>query len=198
MRSIEYRLNPMTRNVTQLLLDWREGDEQALEELLPMVYGELRRLAGSYLRNERSDHTLQPTALVHEAYLRLVNQDQVPWQNRAHFIGVAARIMRHILVDHARQHRALKRGGELQKIPLDDALGLFAKENIDLVDLDDALDQLTKRDARQGQVVELRFFGGLKNKEIAVAMSLSESTVKREWEHARAWLFRKLKEGQDG
>lgn len=189
----------MTRNVTQLLLDWRQGDEEALEKLLPLVYGELRRLAGSYLRNERSDHTLQPTALVHEAYLRLINQDQVEWQNRAHFIGMAARIMRNILVDHARQHRALKRGGDLQKIPLEDGLGIFTQENnVDLVDLDDALAQLTKRDVRQGQIVELRFFGGLRNKEIAVAMDLSESTVKREWEHARAWLFRKLKEGQDG
>jgi len=189
----------MAHNVTQLLLDWRQGDEEALEKLLPLVYGELRRLAGSYLRNERADHTLQPTALVHEAYLRLVNQDQVEWQNRAHFIGMAARIMRNILVDHARQHRALKRGGALQKIPLDEALGIVTQDhNVDLVDLDDALAQLTKRDARQGQIVELRFFGGLRNKEIAVAMDLSESTVKREWEHARAWLFRKLKEGQDG
>lgn len=160
---------------------------------MPLVYDELRRLANHYLRQERSDHTLQPTALVHEAYLKLIDQSRVDWQNRAHFFGVAAQSMRRILVDHARSHRASKRGGVQQKLALDEAVDYSQPRDIDLLALDDALNLLAKLDVRQSQVVELRFFGGLTIEETAAALGVSPATVKVDWSMAKAWLHREIK-----
>lgn len=160
---------------------------------MPLVYDELRRLANHYLRQERSDHTLQPTALVHEAYLKLIDQSRVDWQNRAHFFGVAAQSMRRILVDHARSHRASKRGGVQQKLALDEAVDYSQPRDIDLLALDDALNLLAKLDERQSQVVELRFFGGLTIEETAAALGVSPATVKVDWSMAKAWLHREIK-----
>ncbi|WP_287128293.1 sigma-70 family RNA polymerase sigma factor [Candidatus Cyanaurora vandensis] len=180
-------------DVTELLLDWRNGNSAALARLIPLVHAELHRIARSYLRQERTDHTLQATALINEAYLKLVDQTRVPWQNRAHFIAVSAQMMRRILVDHARSHRAEKRGGDLQKISLDDALGVSARErDVDLVALDEALTQLARLDTQQCQIVELRYFGGLTIEETATVLSISSATVKRDWSMARAWLRREL------
>lgn len=159
---------------------------------MPLVYGELRRLAQAYLRRERSDHTLQSTALVHEAFLRLVNQRNVQWKNRAHFFGIAAQLIRRILVDHARAHQAGKRGAGAFKLSLDEAIGVPDKQDLDLVALDDALQRLTGLDAQQGRIVELRFFAGLSIEETAEVLDISPATVKREWSTARAWLFRDL------
>jgi RNA polymerase sigma-70 factor, ECF subfamily len=178
-------------DVTQLLSDLRNGDESAAPRLMPLVYGELRRLAGHYMSRERSDHTLQPTALVHEAYLRLVDQNS-EWQNRAHFFGVAAQLMRQILVDHARTHRAAKRGGGQQKVPLDEALVFSEEKSAELLALNEALERLAKFDARQARVVELRFFAGLSVEETAEVLGVSGKTVQREWNVARAWLMREL------
>lgn len=178
--------------ITQLLVRWNDGDRAALDELLPLVYAELRRTADAYLRRERSDHTLQPTALVHEAYLRLIDRTGVNWQNRAHFFGTAARLMRQILVDHARQHTAQKRGGLRHRVTLDETIGFSAGRDLDLIALDDALTGLENLDADQSRIVELRFFGGLTIEETGVALGISPATVKREWRMARAWLQREM------
>jgi RNA polymerase sigma factor (TIGR02999 family) len=178
------------RDITALLKDWSGGDREALERLMPIVYGELKRLASSYLRSERPDHTLQPTALVHEAYLRLEGQRSVVWSNRAHFFGIAARIMRRILVDHARRRRAAKRDAAALRVTLvDDAAGDHAPE---LIALDSALTSLERLDPQQARVVELRYFGGLTVEETAEAAGISTATVKREWRTARAWLRREI------
>ncbi|HEV3334532.1 MAG TPA: sigma-70 family RNA polymerase sigma factor [Bryobacteraceae bacterium] len=181
-----------TADVTQLLVSWSTGNQAALEELMPLVYGELRRLASAYLRRERPDHTLQSTALVHEAFLKLVNQRDVEWRNRAHFYGIAAQIIRRILVDYARSHHAEKRGSGAVKLALDEALAVANRTDLDLVDLNEALEQLALMDPRQNRIVELRFFAGLSIEETAEVMQLSPATVKREWNSARAWLFREL------
>jgi RNA polymerase sigma factor (TIGR02999 family) len=166
-----------------------DGDGAAMDELLQLVYAELRRLAASYLRRERSDHTLQPTALVHEAYLRMVDQTQVRWQNRAHFFGVAAQMMRRILVDHARSQHAEKRGGDAQKLSLDENIDVSGERAADLVALDEALSRLAEIDPQKSRVVELRFFGGLSVEETAEVLGVSAPTVKRHWRLAKAWLF---------
>jgi RNA polymerase sigma factor (TIGR02999 family) len=182
----------MAANVTILLQQWSRGNEGAIEQLFPLVYDELRKLAGGYLRRERSDHTLQSTALVHEAFLRMVDQQAVEWQSRAHFFGIAARIIRQILVDHARARRAQKRGGDALTLPLDEALAMPERKNVDLVALDDALTALARLDERQAKVVELRFFAGLSIEETAEALRTSAATVKRDWVVAKAWLLREL------
>jgi RNA polymerase sigma factor (TIGR02999 family) len=165
-----------------------------LEDLLPGVYAELRRLAEAYLSRERPDHTLQPTALVHEAYLRLVDQRSVDWRNRAHFFGTAAEMMRRILVNHAHARRSVKRGGDMPRLALDDAVGFYEERDLDLVALDDALRELALLDARQSRVVELRFFAGLTIEETAEVLAISPATVKREWCLARAWLRREIRD----
>jgi RNA polymerase sigma factor (TIGR02999 family) len=174
--------------ITQLLIKWRNGDHAALDELLPLVYGELRRLAGYYLRQERPHHTLQPTALVHEAYLRLVGEKGIDWQNRAHFFGIAAVRMRHILVEHARSRRAAKRGGGEYRLSLSEADRLEEKCDVNLLALDDALQRLEALDPQKSRIVELRYFGGLTIEETAEALNVSPATVKRDWSMARAWL----------
>jgi len=179
-------------DITALLRAWSEGDPRAAENLLPLVYTDLRRRAGGYLRRERRNHTLNPTALVHEAYLRLVDQRHVTWQNRAHFFGIAAEMMRRILVDHARSHGAAKRGGTWCQVPFDDTVATSEPRCVDLVAVDSAVEELAQFDPRQARVVELRFFGGLSVEETAEVMSLSRATVKREWTMARAWLHRRL------
>lgn len=161
---------------------------------MPLVYNELRRLAGRYMRGERADHTLQPTALVHEAYPRLIGQHEVAWQNRSHFYGVAARLMRNILVDHARARQAHKRGGQEQKVTFDEALEFAGGERTDVLALDEALSRLAQRDPRQARIVELRFFGGLSENEAAEVLGISVRTVKRDWAVARAWLYREIGE----
>jgi len=167
-----------------------DGDRGVLDELLPLIYSELRKLASNYLRRERSGHTLQATALVHEAYLRLVDQNQVQWQNRAHFFGVAAQMMRRILVDHARAHDADKRGGEFQKLSLDENLEVSGgDQDLNLVALDDALNRLAELDPQKSKIVELRFFGGLSVEETAEVLNVSAPTVKRQWRMAKAWLY---------
>ena len=180
--------------VTRLLLRLTEGESTALEDLLPLVYAELRRLAASYLRRERVGHTLQPTALVHEAYLRLIDQTQVRWQNRAHFFGVAAQMMRRILVDYARSQQAEKRGGEFQKISLDERIDVSGQDSdLDLVALDDALNRLAEIDPQKSKIVEMRFFGGLSVEETAEVLGVSVPTVKRHWRLAKAWLYGEIK-----
>ncbi len=186
--------NDKTKEVTVFLKAWSGGDRQAADSLLSLVYKEMRKLAASYLQQQRSDHTLQPTALVHEAYLKLINSSQVNWQDRAHFFAVAAQTMRNILVDHARAVAADKRGGGLQKIELDEAVGFSDKQDVDLIDLDEALQQLAEQDELQSRIIELRFFGGLTIEETAEVLGVSPATVKREWAMARAWLFRRMKE----
>lgn len=182
-------------SVGVLLRAWGQGDLEARDELLPLVYRELRQRAAGYLRKERRDHTLEPTALVHEAYLRLIGQNRVAWKNRAHFLGVAAQMMRRILVDHARAHRAAKRPPPALKVELDDRIGASRSRAPDLLELDDALSELTCLDARMGRIMELRYFGGLSEQEVAKVMSLSRSTVTREWQTARTWLYRRLTTG---
>jgi len=184
---------PAPSEVTQLLVDWQNGSAEALDRLMPLVYGELRAMAGRYLSHERADHTLQSTSLVHEAYLKLIDQRQVHWQNRAHFLGIAAQMMRRILVDHARHEHRLKRGGPLPTLSLDAAVGVATPaRGIDLLALDKALDRLAVIDPQQSRLVELRFFSGLTIEEAAVALGTSPGTVKREWSTARAWLFREM------
>ncbi|MGP0017350.1 MAG: sigma-70 family RNA polymerase sigma factor [Candidatus Sulfotelmatobacter sp.] len=178
--------------VTQLLQGWREGDSKALDALLPLVYKELRRLAHFQLRNERADHTLQSSALVHEAYLRLVGVNPPRWESRTHFFAIAAQLMRQILVDYARRHRAAKRGGKVCKVSLQDAMVMPRQTDIDVIALDDALQTLTKIDERQGRVVELRFFAGLSLEEISRALNVGPATVQRDWTAARAWLYREM------
>jgi len=178
--------------VTELLVRWRGGDQDALQSLMPLVYAELRRLAQYYLRRERSDHTLSSTALVHEAYVRLAGQNPPEWQNRAHFFGIAARLMRQILIEHARSHSAIKRGGGVGKITLEETQALQEQTSIDIIALDGALDRLTAMDAQQGKIVELRFFGGLTIEDTSEVLGISPATVKRDWITARAWLHREI------
>ena len=180
------------QDLTQLLLNWQNGDKSALDEMTPVLYDELRKMARRLLSAERSDHTLQPTALVHEAYLRLVNQRAVDWRNRAHFLGVAATMMRRILINHAKANQAAKREGYAAAISLEDALGVFTNPQVDLLDLDHTLDKLSELDPQQGKVVELRYFGGLSIEETAEVMGISASTVKREWGTARLWLLQQM------
>jgi RNA polymerase sigma factor (TIGR02999 family) len=179
-------------DVTGLLKKWSQGDAAALDELMPLVERELRRLAGGYLRRERPDHTLQPTALVNEAYLRLIDQRGPQWQNRSQFFAVAAQIMRRILVDHARAHSAAKRGGPGYKFSLSDAEEFGKNPDLEIVALHEVLERLAEIDPQQSQVVELRFFGGLTIEETAEVMKVSHATIEREWTMARAWLHREL------
>lgn len=179
--------------ISVILKDWSGGNRASADVLLSLVYDELRKIASQYLRKERSGHTLQPTALVHEAYMKLIDISDINWQDRAHFFAVSANVMRHILVDHARAKLAEKRGGEAERIALDDAISLSTEQNIDLVELDEALKELAGFDEQQSRIVELRFFGGLTIEETAHVLGISPATVKREWSMAKAWLHRKLK-----
>jgi len=183
---------PAKRDVTQLLSRWTRGDRDALDALVPVVYGELRRMAARYLRRERPEHTLQPTALVHEAFLKLIDQREVRWQNRAHFFGVSAQLMRRILVDHARERAAGKRGGGRSHVPFEDVLAIGASNQIDIITVDDALHRLAAIDPDQVRLVELRFFAGLTIDETAEVLGWSSGSVKREWTVAKAWLQREL------
>ena len=179
--------------ITERLIAWNSGDAAARDDVIRVVYDELRRMANRYLRLERPDHTLQPTALVHEAYMRLIDQTQVNWQNRAHFFGVAAQLMRRILVDHARTKQRDKRGGSAPKLSLDEAIGASTERAADLVALDAALESLTQIDQRKGRVIELRFFGGLSVEETAEVLDVSPQTVLRDWKLAKAWLYQEMK-----
>jgi RNA polymerase sigma factor (TIGR02999 family) len=178
--------------VTQLLVRWRGGDREALDALMPLVYADLRRMARQYLHRERSDHTLQSTALVHEAYVRLIGQKLPEWQNRAHFFGVAARLMRQILVEYARGHQAEKRGGRLCKVTLDEGLMQPLPADVDVILLDDALEDLARLDPQQSRIVELRFFAGLSIHDTSEVLGISPATVTREWTTARVWLYREI------
>jgi RNA polymerase sigma factor (TIGR02999 family) len=180
------------QNVTQLLIGWGKGDKEALDQLVPIVYEELRRQAARYLRRERVGHTLQTTALIHEAYLRLVDQKNVHWQNRAHFFGIAAQLMRRILVDHARTKKRAKRGGSDVRVSLGDVQAVVKGKDLDVVALDEALDRLSEIDEQQSKIVELRFFSGLTVEETAEVLGISTATVKRDWSMAKAWLHREI------
>jgi RNA polymerase sigma factor (TIGR02999 family) len=186
-----------SQTLHKLLAHWQAGDQKALEALVPLVYNELHGLAHHYLRGERPDHTLQTTALINEAYLRLVEQGPFQTQNRGQFVALAATLMRQILVDYARSHRSAKRGNDC-KVTLHDELGAVKNEDLDVLALDDALKQLTERDPQQSQIVELRFFAGLTVEETASVLDISPATVKRDWSMARAWLSRQIKRGQGG
>jgi RNA polymerase sigma-70 factor (ECF subfamily) len=191
-------MEPPSGDITAMLVQIRRGNRGAEAELVPLVYQELRRLAAHYMRSERSPHTLQATALVHEAYIRLVGDAGIEWQNRAHFFGVAAQVMRRILVDHARQRDAAKRGGpSVRKISLDHALVVADQDTWQILELDQALDRLAAWDHRQCRIVELRFFAGMSVEETAEALSVSPTTVKREWSLAKAWLYGELKRATD-
>lgn len=184
--------NP-TANITQMLIDLTDGNQEVVNQILPHIYDELRRLAGSYLRRERSDHTLQPTALVHEAYMKLIDQKQVKWQNRAHFFGIAAQVMRRILMDHARKHLANKRGGNAEVLPLEEEILIVSNDRSnDLIALDDALEELGKMDPQKARIVELRYFGGLSIEETAEVIGVSVPTINRQWRLAKAWLYSQL------
>lgn len=185
---------PPSKDVTRLLVDWQNGNKEAMAALMPLIYDELHRLAGRYLRRERSDHTLQATALVHEVYMRMVDQTRMRWQSRSQFIGLAAQMMRRLLVDHARSHLYAKRGGGKPKVSLDEALHVSSEPHMDYVALDDALNRLAQIDPQQSRIVELRFFGGLTVEETADVVGISPATVKREWSTAKAWLLRELSE----
>jgi RNA polymerase sigma factor (TIGR02999 family) len=185
------------RDVTELLVAWGAGDEGALHRLLPIVHAELVRAAACRLRDERPDHTLQPAALVNEAYLRLVEIDRIRWQNRTHFFAMAARLMRRVLVDHARAHRSQKRGGGVHRTAFDESLLLPGRERDDLLSLHEALEALEKTDLRKSEVVALRFFGGLSVAETAEALGISEETVIRDWKFAKVWLLRELDRRRD-
>ncbi|HKS08720.1 MAG TPA: sigma-70 family RNA polymerase sigma factor [Pyrinomonadaceae bacterium] len=180
-------------NLTGLLVEWRDGDQAALDRLLPLVYDQLRRIAHRYVQRERDGHTLQTSALVNEAYLRLADQ-KVVWQNRAHFFAVTARVMRHILIDHARRRRYAKHGGDARQVPIDEAAAMSLERAAELIALEEALDELAQLDQRKSRVVELRYFGGLSLEETAEALDISLMTVRRDWRAAKAWLYRRLKE----
>ena len=184
--------NAPQHDVTRLLVRLTDGDRAVLDDLLPLIYGELRRLAGGYLRRERQGHTLEPTALVHEAYLRMVDQTQVRWQNRAHFFGVAAQMMRRILVDHARAHQTAKRGSGGIKVSLDDVLEISDEQMDSMLALDEALKALEQIDPQKSRIVELRFFGGLSIEETAEALGIGTATVIRQWRMAKAWLYNEV------
>ena len=185
---------PDPGRVTRLLQSWSDGDLQALEELSGLVYADLHRLAESYLRRERPGHTLQPTALIHESFLRLLSGAPKDWDGKAHFYGIAARVMRQVLVEHARRHRAGKRGGSAVRVSLDEGIAAAPVRDVDFEDLDEALEELGRLDERQARIVELRFFAGLGVEETAASLGISAATVKREWATARAWLNRRLGE----
>jgi RNA polymerase sigma-70 factor, ECF subfamily len=192
-RELRIMDSEQAHDVTKVLREWRDGDRQAAERLFPLVYDELRRQARNYLRRERENHTLQPTALVHEAYLRLVDQTSpAAVENRLHFFGIAARLMRQILVDHARGRKAEKRGGTAQRLSLEDVHVLPDQSAADLLDLDEAMKRLEVLDERKCRVVDLRFFGGLKEAEIAEILGVTEKTVRRDWQFAKLWLYREL------
>lgn len=179
--------------ITQMLLELTEGNQEVVNKILPHIYDELRRLAGGYLRRERSDHTLQPTALVHEAYMKLIDQNRVKWKNRAHFFGIAAQVMRRILLDHARKHQADKRGGEAEILPLEEEILVVSHDkSAELIALDDALEALAQLDPQKARVVELRYFGGLSIEETAEVTGVSVPTVNRQWRMAKAWLYSQL------
>jgi RNA polymerase sigma-70 factor, ECF subfamily len=181
-----------THGVTGLLIELSEGKRNVVDELLPLIYDELKRIAANYLRRERSNHTLQPTALVNEAYMKMIDITQVSWQNKAHFIGVAANQMRRILVDHARQHNAQKRGGEFHILTLNEEIDHSDEQSADLIALDDALTELARMDEVKAKIVELRYFGGLTMEETAEVLDVSVITVKRHWKMAKAWLYGQL------
>ena len=181
-----------THDVSQLLRAWAAGDVHARDDLVPLVYHELRKRASGYLRHERPDHTLQATALVHEAFMRLAGQDRVAWQNRGHFFAVAAQMMRRILVDYARERQAAKRPGAAVRVDLDESIQAPEAPGSDILMLDEALNELATMDPRQGQIVELRYFGGLSEQEVADTLSVSRATVTREWRRARAWLYHRI------
>jgi len=182
----------LSLNITHLLKEWSDGDERALDKLTPLVYEELRRRASRYLRRERRGHSLQTTALINEAFLRLIDAREVHWQDRAHFFAIAANLMRRVLVDHARRRDAEKRGGSALRLTLDEALAVAKETDVDLLAIDEALDRLAKIDPQQARVVELRFFSGLTVDETAAALGVSPKTVKRDWSVARAWLCREI------
>lgn len=185
---------PKQHEITQLLAEWSDGNQSALDELYPLVYDELHRLARRYMSRERQDHTLQTTALINEAYVRLVDQRNVHWANRSHFFAISAQIMRRILIDHARRHAYAKRGGGAQQVSLDEAATVTRLAGAEMIRLDEALKSLAEMDPRRSQVVELRYFGGLNNEEIAGVLNISENTVTRDWNMARAWLHQQLTE----
>lgn len=189
-------MTPSPRSITELLIEWRDGDETALDKLMPLVYEELRRLARYYMRRERPGHTLQSAALVNEAYLRLVDHKGMRWQNRAHFFAVAAQAMRRILVDYARSHQYLKRGGGNEIVGLDEAAAVVQKQAADIVALDDALTDLAALDPRKSQIVEMRYFGGMTVEETAEVLGLAPVTVMRDWSTAKAWLLRAIRTGE--
>ncbi|QYO66102.1 sigma-70 family RNA polymerase sigma factor [Leptolyngbya sp. 7M] len=184
-------------HITRLLRDYEAGDRTVLDELLPLVYDELRQIAGSYFANERRNHTLQPTALVHEAYMRLVDQRNVDWQNRAQFYGLAAKMMRRILVNHAAAKRSEKRGGQKDHISIEEVTIAFDDTNFDLLDLNEVLERLSQRDAEKAEIVEMKFFGGMTTEEIADALGRSTATIERGWTFARSWLYKELAEARD-
>jgi RNA polymerase sigma factor (TIGR02999 family) len=185
-------MNPSSQSVTQLLIDWRNGDQTALDRLMPLVYEELRRIAGHYMRNERKGHTLQTSALVNEAFLRLVDHENIELANRAHFFSVAAQAMRRVLVDYARSRNYQKRGGAARHVSLDEAAMVTKEHAAEMIALDDALEALAKIDERKCRVVELRYFGGLSVEETAEALGVSIQTVGRDWSTAKAWLLREM------
>jgi RNA polymerase sigma factor (TIGR02999 family) len=185
------------QEVTQLLIDWSNGDQAALDKLMPLVYDELRRMAKRYMSRQTPGHTLQTTALINEAFIKLVGQQEMQWQNRSHFFGVAAQAMRHILVDYARSRKYEKRGGGAQKVSLDEALMVSDERAAEIVALDDALKELAKVDLRKCQVVEMRYFGGLSVEETAEALNVSPVTVMRDWSMAKAWLHRELSKSEE-
>ncbi len=191
------RSTPSPHEITRLLIDWSHGSQDALDDLFPLVYEELRRLAHHYMTREHPGHTLQTTAVVHEAYLRLIDQKHVQWQNRAHFFAIAAQMMRRILITHAQSHAYAKRGGGAPKVSLDEAAVLSPARAGELIALDDALKDLALIDERRSQVVELRFFGGLNNEEVAEVLKISPNTVTRDWNVAKAWLYREMNKEQD-
>lgn len=184
--------NLETPQITRLLLDWSKGDQTALEHLMPLVYDELRKMARRYMRKQSAGHTFQTTELIHEAYLKLAKGDEQNWQNRAHFFGVAAQAMRHILVDYARSKHSQKRGGWQEQVTLDETFRAGGQVSHELVQLDDALNELANLDQRKSRVVELKYFGGLTNEEIAEVLKVSPETVKRDWRFSRTWLLREL------
>lgn len=188
------RKTPKQHEITQLLAEWSDGNQSALDELYPLVYDELHRLARRYMSRERKGHTLQTTALINEAYVRLVDQKNVHWANRSHFFAISAQIMRRILIDHARRHAYAKRGGGAQQVSLDEAAAVASGIGAEILRLDEALKTLAEMDPRRSQVVELRYFGGLNNEEIAGVLHVSENTVTRDWNMARAWLYQQLAE----
>jgi RNA polymerase sigma factor (TIGR02999 family) len=185
-------MESLPNTITQLLIEWRSGDKAALDALIPIVHQELHKLAKHYLRGERADHTLQTSALVNEVYLRLIDHQNINWQNRAHFFGVAAQAMRRVLVDYARSRKTEKRGGDVLQVSLDGAVNVAEEKAVELIALDDALQDLEKMDARKSRIVELRYFGGLSVEETAEVLGLAPITVNREWSTAKAWLLRAI------